>query len=97
MANWESGKKIPKWKNIEKIAEIFNVSPVSLIDEMEEKPEPDPVSKNTINPLDIIYMTAKILTDDDEKTKKLIEKALKALLESSEEVEDHADNPKANK
>ena len=96
IASWEAGKRTPKWKSIKKIAEIFNVSPESLVDEMMEKPEPDTLLKNKMDTIDIIYMAAKILTGDDAKNKKLIEKALKALLESSEEVEDHADNTKAD-
>lgn len=97
VASWEAGKRIPKWKNIKKIAEIFNVSPESLIDEMEEKPENETVFATRGNIADLIFMAAKVLYGSDEKTKKMLSKALEALLEFSEEGEDHADHNETDK
>lgn len=97
IASWEAGKRIPKWKNIKKIAEIFNVSPESLIDEMEEKPENETVFATRENIADLIFLAAKVLYGSDEKTKKMLSKALEALLEFSEEGEDHAEHNKTDK
>jgi len=97
VASWEAGKRIPKWKNIKKIAEIFNVSPESLIDEMEEKPENETVFATRENIADLIFLAAKVLYGSDEKTKKMLSKALEALLEFSEEGEDHAEHNKTDK
>ncbi|HCU33288.1 MAG TPA: hypothetical protein DF364_05515 [Ruminococcaceae bacterium] len=97
VASWEAGKRIPKWKNIKKIAEIFNVSPESLIDEMEEKPENETFISTKKNIADLIFMAAKVLYGSDEKTKKMLSKALEALLEFSEEGEDHAEHNKTDK
>ena len=80
IASWEAGKRIPKWKNIKKIAEIFNVSPESLIDEMEEKPENETFISTKESILDIISKAARIFSESDEKTQKMMEKALEALL-----------------
>ena len=96
-ASWEAGKRIPKWKNIKKIAEIFNVSPESLIDEMEEKPENETVFATRENIADLIFLAAKVLYGSDEKTKKMLSKALEALLEFSEEGEDHAEHNETDK
>lgn len=97
VASWEAGKRIPKWKNIKKIAEIFNVSPESIIDEMEEKPENETVFATRENIADLIFLAAKVLYGSDEKTKKMLSKALEALLEFSEEGEDHAEHNKTDK
>ena len=97
VASWEAGKRIPKWKNIKKIAEIFNVSPESLIDEMEEKPENETVFATRENIADLIFLAAKVLYGSDEKTKKMLSKALEALLEFSEEGEDHAEHNETDK
>ena len=97
IASWEAGKRIPKWKNIKKIAEIFNVSPESLIDEMEEKPENETFISTKENIADLIYMAARVLYGSDEKTKKMMVKALGALLEFSEEGEDHAEHKETDK
>lgn len=97
VASWEAGKRIPKWKNIKKIAEIFNVSPESLIDEMEEKPENETFISTKENIADLIFMAAKVLYGSDEKTKKMLSKALEALLEFSEEGEDHAEHNETDK
>ena len=97
VASWEAGKRIPKWKNIKKIAEIFNVSPESLIDEMEEKPENETVFATRENIADLIFLAAKVLYGSDEKTKKMLSKDLEALLEFSEEGEDHAEHNETDK
>ena len=97
VASWEAGKRIPKLKNIKKIAEIFNVSPESLIDEMEEKPENETVFATRENIADLIFLAAKVLYGSDEKTKKMLSKALEALLEFSEEGEDHAEHNETDK
>ena len=97
VASWEAGKRIPKWKNIKKIAEIFNVSPESIIDEMEEKPENETVFATRENIADLIFLAAKVLYGSDEKTKKMLSKALEALLEFSEEGEDHAEHNNTDK
>ena len=80
VASWEAGKRIPKWKNIKKIAEIFNVSPESIIYEIEEKPENETVFATRENIADLIFLAAKVLYGSDEKTKKMLSKALEALL-----------------
>ena len=97
VASWEAGKRIPKWKNIKKIAEIFNVSPESLIYEMEEMPENETVFATRENIADLIFLAAKVLYGSDEKTKKMLSKALEALLEFSEEGEDHAEHNETDK
>ena len=74
IASWEAGKRIPKWKNIKKIAEIFNVSPESLIDEMEEKPENETFISTKESILDIISKAARIFSESDEKTQKMMAK-----------------------
>ena len=97
IASWEAGKRIPKWKSIKKIAEIFNVSPESLINETEEKTETETVFATRENIADLIFMAARVLCGSDEKTKKMLSKALEALLEFSEEGEDHAEHKKTDK
>ena len=97
IASWEAGKLIPKWKSIKKIAEIFNVSPESLINETEEKTETETVFATRENIADLIFMAARVLCGSDEKTKKMLSKALEALLEFSEEGEDHAEHKKTDK
>lgn len=97
IASWEAGKRIPKWKSIKKIAEIFNVSPESLINETEEKTETETVFATRENIADLIFMAARVLCGSDEKTKKMLSKALEALLEFSEEGEDHADHNETDK
>lgn len=97
VASWEAGKRIPKWKNIKKIAEIFNISPESLIDEMEEKPENETFISTKESILDIISKAARIFSESDEKTQKMMAKALEALLEFSEEGEDHAEHNETDK
>ena len=97
IASWEAGKRIPKWKSIKKIAEIFNVSPESLINETEEKTETETVFATRENIADLIFMAARGLCGSDEKTKKMLSKALEALLEFSEEGEDHAEHKKTDK
>ena len=97
IASWEAGKRIPKWKSIKKIAEIFNVSPESLINEREEKTETETVFATRENIADLIFMAARVLCGSDEKTKKMLSKALEALLEFSEEGEDHAEHKKTDK
>ena len=42
-------------------------------------------------------MAARVLCGSDEKTKKMLSKALEALLEFSEEGEDHAEHNKTDK
>lgn len=97
IASWEAGKRIPKWKSIKKIAEIFNVSPESLINETEEKTETETVFATRENIADLIFMAARVLCGSEEKTKKMLSKALEALLEFSEEGEDHAEHKKTDK
>ena len=97
IASWEAGKRIPKWKSIKKIAEIFNVSPESLINETEEKTETETVFATRENIADLIFMAARVLCGSDEKTKKMLSKALEALLEFSEEGEDHAEHNETDK
>ena len=97
IASWEAGKRIPKWKSIKKIAEIFNVSPESLINETEEKTETETVFATRENIADLIFMAARVLCGSDEKTKKMLSKALEALLEFSEEGEDNAEHKKTDK
>lgn len=76
---------------------IFNVSPESLIDEMEEKPENETFISTKESILDIISKAARIFSESDEKTQKMMAKALEALLEFSEEGEDHAEHNKTDK
>ena len=97
IASWEAGKRIPKWKSIKKIAEIFNVSPESLINETEEKTETETVFATREKSADLIFMAAREINRRKKKTKKMLSKALEALLEFSEEGEDHAEHKKTDK
>lgn len=88
VANWESGKKIPKWKNIEKIAEIFNVSPVSLIDEMEEKREKNKSDQEEDELHSVLLnLTEIIIKREREEISKAVKHAMEKGIEPTQYIE----------